>query len=549
MQARILLLIFFSLQVPSAFAQPVEKLLLTTTKQWYYPGERVWFVVNTFDACRNRLAQLSGIAYVELVDADAQPVYRSKVIVENAEAKGSIFIGDNITSGTYTLVAYTNWMKNFGPEIFVRKPIQIVNPAKPAKVSTSHQLSAQQSETTATVTLSMSDKQFKRREPVTINCSVGKPARFSVAVYRTDELENGTETFYMSAVRDSCNAIISQKAPYIFERRGHIVSGKVINRQTQQPARGIRGYLSVTAYPDRLYMAVSDSTGTIRFDIGELTGATELVLQTEPSGKNRYIIELADPFADNVAGLSQKGDIDVFASNPQVVDETLVSAQVQNIFANSDSSSLAPVTTKTFYGKPDGFYLMANYKHFNTVEEILREYVANVGVQKRGNKLYPVVFDLKTMKRFPQPPLILVNGVPFFDGDRFMKMNTDEFHSIAVVAGRYFMGNQAFYGIIDVRLNTALKEFAPDARVIEYDCLQPRSEFVSPVYDDESKRLSRKPDFRNVLYWNPHIETDSDGNASVEFYTSDLAGGFVVVVKAIAKDGQLSLGKSLITVK
>jgi uncharacterized protein YfaS (alpha-2-macroglobulin family) len=72
---------------------------------------------------------------------------------------------------------------------------------------------------------------------------------------------------------------------------------------------------------------------------------------------------------------------------------------------------------------------------------------------------------------------------------------------------------------------------------------------VSPVYDDESKRLSRKPDFRNVLYWNPHIETDNDGNASVEFYTSDLAGGFVVVVKAIAKDGQLSLGKSLITVK
>jgi hypothetical protein len=549
MQARVLLLTLLSLPLHSAFAQPVEKLLLTTSKQWYYPGERVWFVVNTFDACRNRLAQLSGIAYVELVDADAQPVYRSKVIVENAEAKGSVFIVDNITSGTYTLVAYTNWMKNFGPDVFVRKPIQIVNPSKPAKVNSSHLLSAQQSQATATVTLSMPDKQFKPREPVTINCSIGKPARFSVAVYRTDELENGAETFYTSAVRDSCNPAISRKAPYIFERRGHIVSGKVINQQTRQPARGIRGYLSVTAYPDRLYMAVSDSTGAIRFDIGELTGETELVLQTEPGGKNRYMIELADPFADNVAGLSQKGDIDVFASNPQVVDETLMSAQVQNIFANSDTSSLAPPTTKTFYGKPDGFYLMANYKHFNTVEEILREYVANVGVQKRGNKLYPVVFDLKTMKRFPQPPLILVNGVPVFDGDRFMKMNTDEFHSIAVVAGRFFMGNQTFYGIIDVRLNTALKEFPPGARIFEYDCLQPGSEFVSPVYDDESKRLSRKPDFRNVLYWNPHIETDNDGNASIEFYTSDLEGEFAVVVKAIAKDGQLSSGKSLITVK
>jgi uncharacterized protein YfaS (alpha-2-macroglobulin family) len=85
--------------------------------------------------------------------------------------------------------------------------------------------------------------------------------------------------------------------------------------------------------------------------------------------------------------------------------------------------------------------------------------------------------------------------------------------------------------------------------VVDYNCLEPRRIFISPDYSNESSRLNRKPDFRSVLYWNPFIETDNTGNATLEFYTSDLEGEYVVVVNAIARNGQISMGKSLITVK
>ncbi len=44
-------------------------------------------------------------------------------------------------------------------------------------------------------------------------------------------------------------------------------------------------------------------------------------------------------------------------------------------------------------------------------------------------------------------------------------------------------------------------------------------EFYSPKYGTEFDYLY--PDNRSTLYWAPVIETDSLGNAAVEFYSSD----------------------------
>jgi hypothetical protein len=542
--------ISFFWQLNSAFAQPVEKLMLITDKQWYYPGETIWFAVNTFNACGDSLAQISSVAYVELIDTDGQPVIQAKVKIENAQGRGSLSVSDYIASGNYTLVAYTSWMKNFGSGLFVRKPIVIVNPAKPARINTSYSLPDERAETNNAIQLETSKKQFAKREPVQVKFSVGNRARVSVSVYRIDELEKGSEKIYMSQVPNPCNLAHSQRVPFIFERRGHIVSGKVINLRTQSPAPGIRGYLSAVDYPDRLFVATSDSTGTIRFDVGDLAGKTELVLQTDADKQNNYTIELATPFAGNSGSDLEKGKSDVLESNPNVIDDALISAQVQKIFTgiNNLPSLRDSVVSKPFYGKPDGFYLMGDYTHFSTVEEILREYVQSVGVQRRGGKSYPVVYDLKTQKPFSQPPLILVNGVPILDGDRFLKMNTDEFYSIGVVAGRFFMGRNIFYGIIDVRLKSSLTEFGGNARIVDYDGMELLTDFVAPDYGSELRRLDRKPDFRNVLYWNPSIETDDSGNGTVEFYTSDLDGKYIIVIQSVSKNGEIKTTGSLIEV-
>jgi hypothetical protein len=64
--------------------------------------------------------------------------------------------------------------------------------------------------------------------------------------------------------------------------------------------------------------------------------------------------------------------------------------------------------------------------------------------------------------------------------------------------------------------------------------MQIRREFYSPIYDTGAETASRIPDFRNLLYWSPSVNTQG-GQAS--FYTSDQPGKYVGVVQGLTANG------------
>ena len=61
-------------------------------------------------------------------------------------------------------------------------------------------------------------------------------------------------------------------------------------------------------------------------------------------------------------------------------------------------------------------------------------------------------------------------------------------------------------------------------------------EFYSPKYDmkpDANKTF----DNRATLYWNSSITTDKDGNATIEFYNSDVAKQIQLSIEGLSPDG------------
>lgn len=60
-------------------------------------------------------------------------------------------------------------------------------------------------------------------------------------------------------------------------------------------------------------------------------------------------------------------------------------------------------------------------------------------------------------------------------------------------------------------------------------------EFYSPRYETTG---ADKPDFRPTLYWNPDVQTDAEGRATVTFYTSDAVGTLHVVAEGLTDDGK-----------
>ena len=72
--------------------------------------------------------------------------------------------------------------------------------------------------------------------------------------------------------------------------------------------------------------------------------------------------------------------------------------------------------------------------------------------------------------------------------------------------------------------------------------------FYSPSYETQ-QQSQIKDDFRNTLYWNPIVRTDSAGVAQVSFYNSDQAGDVIIVAEGIDANGKLCRGTGQYKVK
>ncbi|UOQ73109.1 hypothetical protein [Hymenobacter cellulosilyticus] len=121
---------------------PPEKLFAHLDRPSYVSGETLWFKLYAVDGRSHRPLAASTVAYVEVLDAEQRPVLQAKIALRRATGQGSFVLPAALASGTYTVRAYTSWMKNFGPEFYFHCPVTIVNtrtplglPAAPAALS------------------------------------------------------------------------------------------------------------------------------------------------------------------------------------------------------------------------------------------------------------------------------------------------------------------------------------------------------------------------------------------------------------------------------
>lgn len=72
--------------------------------------------------------------------------------------------------------------------------------------------------------------------------------------------------------------------------------------------------------------------------------------------------------------------------------------------------------------------------------------------------------------------------------------------------------------------------------------------FYSPVYT-ELNRVTSKADNRVTLHWTPTVQFNEQGEAYVEFFTSDRVGAYDIIIEGLSKDGLPIFAKSKIIVE
>lgn len=234
---------------------PQEKIEVHVTQESAFPGEIVWFKVYCTSSIFPK-ENLSTLAFIELVSNENASIIRKKILLSQGEGLGEFEIPNNLPTGLYHILAYTNWMKNFGESSFFKKALIIVNPNQPINNVPDSTDSLKTRKGTAISHISSNklniivDKnKYSTREKATLkletNNTNGKAISgdFSVSVYRE-------EPQMIFNINKSKNAVLNEnpeKIIYLPDFKGIRMSGKLIDTSEN----GVSGTTVTESSPGR----------------------------------------------------------------------------------------------------------------------------------------------------------------------------------------------------------------------------------------------------------------------------------------------------------
>ena len=148
-------------------------------------------------------------------------------------------------------------------------------------------------------------------------------------------------------------------------------------------------------------------------------------------------------------------------------------------------------------------------------------------------------------------PLYVLNGIPMdhLSLNGFLSSDIESITVVKDAVATALFGSRAANGAIIVDLKKYRRErirFNLDAKYFYVSqqiftpagtVLHVAKKFYIPKYATLS--TEERTDFRETIYWNPVVQTDRDGNASVEFYNSDASTTFRVIAEGIGYNGNL----------
>lgn len=107
-----------------------ERVYLHTDKPYYYAGDPVFF--KAYFAYGNPYLkdELSKILHVEVISKDRDFILRKKFPIQDGVVVGNFYLPDSLNNDGYFLRAYTNWMRNYGPESYFLHQLTVLNPYK-----------------------------------------------------------------------------------------------------------------------------------------------------------------------------------------------------------------------------------------------------------------------------------------------------------------------------------------------------------------------------------------------------------------------------------
>ncbi|MBQ9186407.1 MAG: hypothetical protein IJ144_01120 [Prevotella sp.] len=538
---------------------PQERIYLQTDKPYYAAGDTVWFRAHLLDAATNVPVNRSRFVYIELHDQQADTLMQRLMIRSDEDGvfANALLLPKNLRGGVYTLVAYTQWMRNFGAARFCYHPLTVAGGQRVRGHRIPDRLLSQNA-----AKVSISGDAATERAPMTLGIDIrnenGQPLTGIYALSVTD---------YDVVRPDSLFGDIRQS---------------LLRQQLSHHTDTLRNI----TFPIQTAQLI---TGRVKGSLGQRIKNPHLLVINGRTGR-RWEFELGDSTRFAVAVDNPNGTTFQLEGTRRSGKTTLVEVQI-------DSLTFPKVTLPHYQLTQEAADLSAFVTQSQTQQMYTRAgYIELPEVEKVGRKQKPQKQNFLNMEaprgikagdpwieRAARMSALLHRfGIyPFFDaagrehinstaspqyvGKIYvdnMEYNIEDEEDGDVLnippqnvrSIEYFPTNHAANSMFGVRplqngtVPGVLFIFLKDGSdVVHSKAARPLSmatvqqlgyeqpvDFYSPQYTDKE---TTRPDHRTTLYWEPRLTTDAGGHATVRFYASDISKRYLVTLEGVSDDG------------
>ena len=551
MRLKLIVLLLFSLG--ASYAQ--ERICIQTDKPYYAPGDTVWLRAHLMEADTNIPFSRSRFVYVELYDQQSDTLMQRLMIRGDKDGvfANRILLPKSLKGGVYTLVAYTQWMRNFPTEQFCYQPLTVVGGQRARGHRIANKVLAHMD---AKVTVR--GNAATDRNPIKLDFDIhdkeGQPLQGIYALSVTDydvvkpdslfgDIRQNLLRQHLSYQPDTLHKIIY---PY---QEMQFITGRI--KGTWKKRLKNPHLLVVNAKTGEQWeFELGDSTN-FSLGVDNPEGTTFLLQGTRNSGKTAFVeLQIDSLTFPKVAlphyALTESPDLSTFRTQ----------AQTQQMYSRAGYIELPEVTKIGKKQKP----LRRNFMNME----------APRGFQEGDPRIERAVTMQQLLINLGMRVAYTNNGEPYITTPDnagvlpYVDNFREEDHSFVlnllptdVKSIEYFTPNNAINGLFAARpanhgkvpgvlfiflkdgseIASSRAKDSPSFVSVRQLGYRPAVEFYSPQY--KSTKSDVRTDHRTTLYWNPKVETDEKGHASVKFFASDVSKRYLVTLEGVSNDGTI----------
>lgn len=353
------------------------------------------------------------------------------------------------------------------------------------------------------------------------------------------------------------NILADTYPPLAFQPEKTLQISGTVTTGSEKPVVG--GKVTVLSSAGDVFMldTITDQNGRFNFPDLYFNDSTKFVVQARNAkGKKNVVIELDRTPVQLVTKSKNEAEIevnvnrtlDVYLKNSRnqyndqiksgIRSRSIMLAEVKIV----EKKKLAKNSSNlNGAGNADNVVSADQLKNCLNLSQCLQGLVPGLIIQ---NGVAYLTRSMYSSFRGLVPMQLIIDGV-YVDPTYLFSINPQDVDAVEVLKSG---GNTAIYGIrggggvliITTKRgerNLNYRRYATGIASHNPKGYYKAREFFGPDYSKEANTSAK--DLRTTIFWKPNIITDSQGKATVEFYTSDGTGDYKAIIEGLTADGKL----------